>query len=83
MNLCHYFTVKAELYFVVEEINKLTHHMYMAYSKEGMGDVQQGAINCQQHQMCVVNFILWLLITTKKILHAADIRQLPELNWTS
>ena len=39
MKLCHNFTVKAKLYCVVEEINTLTHHMYMAYSKEGKGDV--------------------------------------------
>jgi len=46
MNRYHYFTVKAKLYCVAEEINTLTHHMYMAFSKDGKGDVQQGAINC-------------------------------------
>jgi hypothetical protein len=61
MNQCHYITVKAKLYFVVEEINTLTpHHVYMAYSKEGKGDMQQGAINC----LTASDVCAWLLITT-------------------
>jgi len=58
--------------------------MYMAYSKDGKRDVQQGAINClTASDVCGQLYTSSAYNNNENFACSRHVRRLPELNWAA